>query len=133
VLSVSTVKIEVLVDVMVGSLMVCVEVMVVFSVVDLEMTSEERVTVTVDFTVEVRSTSVIVLYRDTVEVVTMSTVVVTAPREDAEELVGTVLVKGSVETTEVVVVLLKPATKGMPFTWVKSIQLVLPKKLSSSN
>jgi hypothetical protein len=113
--------------------MVCVEVMVVFSVVDLEMTSGERVTVTVDFTVEVRSTGVIVLYRDTVEVVIMSTVVVTAPREDAEELVGTVLVKGSVETTEVVVVLLKPATKGMPFTWVKSIQLVLPKKLSSSN
>ena len=56
----------------------------------------------------------------------------------AEELVDTVPVNtdveaAGVETTEVVVVLLVPATKGVPPTWVKSIQLVLPKKLLSSN
>ena len=55
-----------------------------------------------------------------------------------EELVETVPVRtdveaAGVEIAEVVEVLLVPATKGVPSTWVKSIQLVLAKKLSSSN
>lgn len=61
VLAISTVEIEVFVDVVVGSLIVSVDVRVVFSVVDLVTMSGLSVTVIVDFTVEVRSTGVTVL------------------------------------------------------------------------
>lgn len=125
-------------DVVVGSVTTSKLVVVDLMVVVFVASSGLIVKTTVDLTVEVLSVGVTVMKAVVNEVETTSMVVVTVGVETdttVKELavVDAALVTATLEAAAVVVVEAVPGTKGVPSTWLKSIQDVLAKKLAISN